>query len=128
MSANPAFTVVANPTREFRAGLPITLWAATQPWLAENPETATKFIAAMEQAQAFYEDPANHDAIIQLRQEVGQVTAEQAEAMKAEFEVSLPLAVTQSVTDALVEYGAVDNAENVKTSRELIWAQSPTRD
>lgn len=128
MSSNSAFSVIANPTREFRADLPITLFAATTQWLAENPGTATKFIEAMEKAEAFYEDEANHDAVLQIRQDVGQITPEQAEAMHAEFSVPMPLDVTQSVTDALVEYGAVENAENVKTSRELIWEQAPIRE
>ena len=126
MANNPDFKVIANPTREFRAGLPITLWAASEQWLTENPETATKFIEAMELATDFYNDPANHDAIIDIRMQVSEISAEQAEAMQTEFGVSIPLGVSQSVTDALIELGAVENGDAVPPSSELVWENSPT--
>ncbi|MGO1543803.1 MAG: ABC transporter substrate-binding protein [Gulosibacter sp.] len=126
MASNPDFEVIANPTREFRSGLPITLWAATEQWLLENPETAEKFVRAMELATEFYNDPANHDAIIDIRMEVSEISVEQAEAMQTEFSVPIPLGVTQSVSDALIELGAVENADSVPASEDLIWDQAIT--
>lgn len=128
ISAVEGNTVIANPTREFRAGLPITLWAGTQQWLDANPDTADRFIQSMEKALAFYEDEANSDAVIKIRQEVSGISAEQAAAMKSEFRIAIPFGVTQSVTDALVQFGAVQNVEGVKTSKEVIWSGAPTTD
>ncbi len=128
ISAVEANAVIANPTREFRAGLPITLWAGTEQWLDENPGTADRFIQAMEKAVAFYEDEANSDAVIKIRQEVGGISAEQAAAMKTEFGIAIPFEVTQSVTDALVQFGVVQNAEGVKTSKEVVWSGAQTAD
>ncbi|NLT27317.1 MAG: ABC transporter substrate-binding protein [Microbacteriaceae bacterium] len=126
MIALDDYRVIANPTREFRAGLPITIWTATEQWLAENPGTADRFIEAMERATAFYEDPANHEAVLQIRQDVGGMSAEQAEAMKGEFAVAIPLGVTQSVTEALISTGAIEDNGQIKTSEELVWEDSPT--
>lgn len=126
MAGNPDFEVIANPTREFRAGLPITLWAATEQWLVENPETAEKFIDAMELATEFYDEPANRDAVIDIRMQVSEISAEQAEAMQTEFSVPIPLGVTQSVTDVLIELGTVQNGDSVPESREMVWENSPT--
>ncbi|GGF00162.1 ABC transporter substrate-binding protein [Mycetocola zhadangensis] len=120
--------VIANPTREFRAGLPITLWAGTQQWLDANPDTVHKFVEAMTKALAFYEDDSNHDAVLKIRQEVSGITVEQAAAMKTEFRIEIPNGVTQSVTDALVQFGAVENKEDVKTSKEVIWSEALTTD
>ena len=127
-SAVEGNTVIANPTREFRAGLPITLWAGTEQWLTENPGSADRFIESMEKALAFYEDESNADAVIKIRQEVSGISAEQAAAMKTEFGISIPYGVTQSVTDALVQFGAVQNVDGVKTSKELIWSGALTSD
>lgn len=126
ISSLPENTVIANPTREFRAGLPITMWAATGPWLEANPGTASRFIEAMEKAAEFYDDEANLEAILQIRQDVGGVSREQAEAMQGEVAIPLPLGVTQSVTDALVEFGAVENADGVSSSRDMIWRDAKT--
>lgn len=128
MADDPAYRVIANPTREFRAGLPITVWTATDAWLEQNPETATKFIEALDEANEFYADPANLDEVLAIRQEVSGVSEEQARQMRSEFSTTIPLGVTQSVTDVLVDYGIVENPEGVKPAREMIWEHSPTSD
>lgn len=126
MAEHQDFEVIANPTREYRAGLPITLWAATEAWLEENSGTAERFIRAMDQAIKFYEDDANAEAVQAIREEVtGQ--EQSGPPAQGEFSTEVDLTVSQSVTDALVEFDIVEEAENVKAADEIVWEGTPTQ-
>ncbi|NLB48055.1 MAG: ABC transporter substrate-binding protein, partial [Microbacteriaceae bacterium] len=65
--------LISNPSTEFLAGSPITLWTVTETWVENNADTAAAFVRAMEKAQAFYEDPANVEAILDITAEVSDV-------------------------------------------------------
>ena len=69
------FKSIASPVREFQGNMPVTVWAATEPWLKSNPGTAKKFNEAMEKAAKFYSDPANSAAIVAISARVKQVDA-----------------------------------------------------
>ncbi|WP_157984102.1 ABC transporter substrate-binding protein [Nesterenkonia muleiensis] len=121
------FQVIANPTREYRAGLPITLWAATETWLQENADIAERFTHAMDSAIEFYEDESNAEAVSAIREEVTGEAQTNSEAPQGEFNTAIDLEVSQSVTDALVEFGIVEDAQNVKTADEIVWERATTQ-
>lgn len=120
--ADPANVVIANPSREFRAGLGITIWGATEPWLAENAETAAKFNEAMEQAIAFYSDEANQEAVYQVRAEVTGRPIEEVSGPLTACRLALDPVVSQATTDALVENGFVTEPKGVD---DILWAEAP---
>ena len=118
------FEVISNPSREYRGGLGITLWAATEQWLAENEETAEKFNEAMQKAVDFYNDPANEDAIYQVRADVTGRSLDEVKSPLIEFDLATDAEVSQNTTDALVEFGL---AQNAKTVDEILWEGAPRK-
>lgn len=119
---NDAFTVIANPSREYRGGLGITLWAATEPWLAANAATAEKFNEAMAMAVEFYSDPEHVDDVYQVRADV---TGQPLDAVKfnlAEYALATDVAVSQATTDALAAFGFVEKPKPVD---EILWEGAP---
>lgn len=117
------FAVIANPSREFRGGLGITIWSATESWLEANASTAEKFNEAMSKAAAFYSDPANVDVVFEVRAEVsGQSLEDVAKAPLVPAALETDVAVSQSTTDALEEFGLVENPKSVD---DILWAEAP---
>lgn len=118
------FQVISNPSREYRGGLGITLWAATDQWLAENAETATKFNTAMQQAIDFYNDPANVQTVYEIRSEVSGQPIDKVQGPLVEFAIETDAEVSQKTTDALAEFGFVTNP---KTVDEILWSEAPRK-
>lgn len=122
ITANEAYSVIANPVREYRGDLGITIWAATEQWLAQNGETAEKFNDAMSQAIEFYDDPANIDAVYKVRSEVSGVSLDDVQYELLPFALATNASVSQGTTDALTEFGLVDEAKSVD---DILWAEAP---
>lgn len=122
ISAVDDYTSISHPSREFRGGLGITLWAVTDQWLGENAETAAKFNEAMAQAIEFYEDPANVETVYEIRAEVTGQPVEDVQFGLAEMALEIDPAVSQQTTDALEQFGLV---ENPKTVDEILWEEAP---
>lgn len=114
--------VIANPSREYRGGLGITLWAGTGPWLEQNGETAEKFNEAMEKAVDFYNDEANVDAVYEVRSEVTGSPIDEVKSPLVEQRLAIDPEVSQNTTDALEEFGMVENPKSVD---EILWEGAP---
>lgn len=120
--SDDSFHVIANPSREYRAGLGITLWAATNPWLQQNGETAKKFNEAMAKAVAFYNDDANVDAVYEVRSEVTGNSIEDSKGPLVEQQVAIDPEVSQKTTEALEKFGMISNPKSVD---EILWEGTP---
>lgn len=120
--SDDSFQVLAHPSREYRAGLGITLWAATDTWLKENGETAEKFNEAMEKAVDFYNDEANVDAVYEVRSEVTGNSIEDVKGPLVEQQVAIDPEVSQKTTDALEEFGMISTPKSVD---EILWEGAP---
>ena len=117
-----SFEVIANPSREYRSDLGITLWAATEAWLAENGDTAEKFNEAMAKAIDFYNDENNVDAVYEVRSEVTGQALEDVKSPLIGQQLEIDPEVSQSTTDALEEFGLVSNPKSVD---EILWEGAP---
>ena len=124
VKAVETFSEISNPSREFRGGLGITLWAVTEPWLAKNAETATKFNEAMENAVEFYSDPANIDAVYKVRSEVSGQPIDDVKGALVEYSLAIDPKVSQDTTDALTEFGFVTDSKSVD---DILWTEAPRK-
>lgn len=124
MSGNEDFLEIAYPSREYRGGLGITLWAATEQWLAENGETASAFNDAMAAATEFYEDEANVQAVYEIRSEVSGRPIEEVQGPLVDFDVAIDTEVSQKTTEALEEFGFVTDPKPVD---EILWEEAPRK-
>lgn len=113
---------IANPSREYRGGLGITLWAVTETWLQENEETAEKFNEAMGNAIDFYNDEANLDQVYEIRSQVTGNPIEDVQSPLVEQQLAIDPEVSQLTTDALAEFGMVSNPKSVD---EILWEGAP---
>ncbi|NLT26258.1 MAG: ABC transporter substrate-binding protein [Microbacteriaceae bacterium] len=120
--ADPANSVISNPVRETRAGLPITLWAATSEWLEANPEAAAAFIEAMERAIEFYEDPANLETVKEIRAEIAQVPIEEAGDALPAMRVAIDEEAGAAAIEQLVRF---DRVTDPLTVDEIVWSGTP---
>lgn len=122
MDDNDDYAAIAHPSREFRGGLPITLWGVTEQWLAENEDVATRFNEAIAKGIEFYADPANEQAVLEVRSEVSGQPIEDLEPLFVEFSTETDAEVAQSVTDALVHFDVVTDPLPVD---EILWDEAP---
>lgn len=122
ISANEDYKAIAHPSREFRGGLPITLWAGTDEWLEQNPETAERFVEAMTKAIEFYSDESNRETVLEIRSEVSGQDIEEVDWQFVPFDISVDVETARSTTEALQEFGVVDNPEDVD---DILWEGAP---
>ncbi|WP_120006583.1 ABC transporter substrate-binding protein [Nesterenkonia muleiensis] len=122
ISANDDYRSISHPSREFRGGLPITLWAGTEEWLEENPDTAEQFNEAMTRAIEFYEDADNREAILEIRSEVSEQEIDEVDWEFIPFNISVDTEVAQRTTEALDEFGIVDDPKSVD---DILWEGAP---
>ncbi|UOQ59080.1 ABC transporter substrate-binding protein [Leucobacter rhizosphaerae] len=117
--------LVSNPSTEYMAGTPVTLWAATKQWVSDNEDTAAAFVRAMEKAQAFYEDPANVDAILDITAEISEVDRASLTA-QALIPVSVAIDEAQAGVQAKAfsTYGIVQKPVTIE---EILWSGTPLR-
>lgn len=117
------FRVIANPVREFQAGMPVTAWAASDAWVAENPGTATKFTEAMAKAVDFYMDSANAEVLAQIVADVKQISIEQARAtVHAPMQVEVNVQRAQDLSDDYMEFGIITTPVSAE---EILWSEAP---
>ncbi|MER7798383.1 ABC transporter substrate-binding protein [Microbacterium sp. NPDC096154] len=123
LATDAADRVIANPVRETRAGAPITLWAASTPWLEANGDTAARFLEAMDRAIAFYEDEANLDAVKAIRAEVSQTPLAEVSDTLVPMRLAIDTDAVSTAVDQLVDFGTVDRAVPVE---DILWRDAPT--
>ncbi len=122
ISADPTYTDIAHPVREYRAGLGITLWGVDTTWLDSNQDTATHFIAAIDKAIDWYNDPANKQAVLELRSQVTGQPVDKVSTLMVPFDTAINVKVSQDVTDALEKFGLVENPKSVD---DILWSGAP---
>lgn len=117
------FKSIASPVREFQGNMPVTVWAATDAWLTSNPGTAKKFNDAMTKAAAFYEDPANVQAIVDITARVKEVDASTVNPKSyVPVNTSINLPTGQAGIDAMKDLGFVTKP---LTAEAMLWADAP---
>lgn len=116
------YTVLSNPIREYQAYSSGTLWAATDQWLAANPDTAAKFSAAMDAAISYYDDPANVETVRAITAAVKSVAVEEVDpATYATLDPVFYVDAGQDLVDAYEDLGLV---REPKTAEQMIWEQA----
>lgn len=117
--------LLSNPSTEYMAGTPVTTWMVSDSWLETNAETAGAFVSAMEEAQAFYEDPANIEAVLDITAEVSQV---ERASLTADSLIPVSVAIDEEMAtvqvDAFTKYGLVDTPV---TLDDFLWSEAPRR-
>ncbi|MGI8393233.1 ABC transporter substrate-binding protein [Leucobacter sp. W1038] len=117
--------LISNPSTEYMAGSPITLWTATTQWVEENEESAAAFVRAMEQAQEFYEDPANVEAVLDITAEVSDIDrGTLTEAALIPVSVAIDKKRAGLVADGFSNYGIVSTTVSID---DVLWSGAPTR-
>lgn len=117
---------IAHPTEEFIAGGPITVWTVTDDWLTAHADIAERFVAAMRDADEYYMDPDNQEAVMDI-------TAANSAVDRASLDASgyTPMSVDIHITpatlvrDSYIEFGIVDEAPPVD---DLLWTDAPRTD
>lgn len=116
------YTVLSNPIREYQAYSAGTLWAATDKWLAANPETAEKFSAAMSAAISYYSDPANVESVRAITAGVKSIDVEDVDpATYATLDSAFYPDAGQDLVDAYQDLGLITEP---KTAEQMIWSQA----
>ncbi len=117
--------LISNPSTEFLAGSPITMWTVTTQWLEQNEETAEAFVRAMTKAQAFYEDPANVEAILDITAEISDVDRDVlTEAALIPVSVAIDKERAGAQADGFSNYGIVSTPVAIE---DILWSGAPTR-
>lgn len=115
---------LGNMQAKFTPNVPSTVWAATDDWLSKNPETATKFVAAMEEAATYYGDPKNLDEVRTITAEINQTdiakVSKNPSAIQVEFDKT---AVTKNISD-LARLGYT--TKEVSFS-DVVWDKAPLK-
>lgn len=116
------YTVLSNPIREYQAYSSGTLWAATDQWLTDNPDTAAKFAAAMDAAISYYDDPANVETVRAITAAVKSVAVEEVDPTTyATLDPAFYVDAGQDLVDAYEDLGLVSEP---KTAEQMIWEQA----
>ena len=119
------FKSISNPVREYQGNMPVTVWTAKTDWLGKNSETAEKFLAAMTDAVAFYEDPANLADIQKINATANQIDVSEAPKEFVPADVTFNVKEAQDGIDAMVHFGLMEKAVTVD---EVLWDKAPRRD
>ncbi|WP_460774668.1 ABC transporter substrate-binding protein [Microbacterium sp. GXF7504] len=124
LTADPQNVVIANPVRETRADVPITLWAASSPWLAEHGEEAAAFLEALQRGIEVYEDPANLDTVLEVRAEIAETSVDEVSTSIPPMRLAIDEDAVTVAIDQVVAYGTVTEP---KPLDEILWAGAPRR-
>ena len=118
------YVSISNPVREYQSNMPVTVWTATAPWLAQNATTAKKFTAAMTEAVAYYNDPANLESVRKVYAEVNQADLAKAPKTFVPADVTINVKEAQDGVDAMRHFGLLEKSVAVK---DILWEQAPQR-
>ncbi|MEB7448197.1 ABC transporter substrate-binding protein [Arthrobacter koreensis] len=130
MAVDPFFSQISaagmenlgNMQAQFTPDVPSTVWATTDNWLAENAETAEKFAAAMEDAVAYYEDPANLDEVREITAEISQTDIEKVTKVLPTISVSFK---RQAASDNLSALSRLGYLTKDVTFEDMVWDRAP---
>lgn len=117
--------LISNPSTEYLAGTPVTMWTVNQQWLGKNTETADAFVRAMQKAEKFYLDPANADSILDITAEVSDVdraTLTPAALIPVSVAIDEKQATVQ--VDAFSKYGIIKTPVSID---QILWSGAPRR-
>ncbi len=115
--------VISHPSMEYLAEAPVTVWTVTESWLSENADAAQAFNDAMAEADEFYMDAANVDAVLDITAEISQVDRDSVSADSLiPLSVAINIPAAQKQRDGFVDFGIVDSAPTVD---EILWEEAP---
>lgn len=115
---------LGNMQAEYTPNVPSTVWAATDDWLSKNPDTATKFVAAMKEAATYYSDPKNLDEVRAITAEINQTDISKVSMNPAAIQVEFDkAAVTKNIAD-LARLGYTTKEVSFD---EVVWDKAPLK-
>ncbi len=121
--ASPDVKVISNPVREVAAGMPITLWTGSESWLDANSDAVTRFIDALQKGMDFYNDPANLDAVKQIRAEVTNTDAASVSSTLSETSVDIDKTAVTGAIQRIADSGRIDAPVPLD---DILWSKAPT--
>lgn len=117
--------LVSNPSTEYMAGTPVTMWTVTEQWADQNAETAEAFVRAMQKAEAYYVDPANTESILDITAEVSDVDrATLTAAALIPVSVAIDKAQAAVQADGFTTFGIVKSPVTID---QILWSGAPLR-
>lgn len=117
-------TNLGNMQAQFTPNVPATVWASTDQWLAKNPETATKFVAAMKEAVRYYDDPANLEEVRALTAEINQTDIEKVSKNLAAIRVEFDQKAASANLSDLARLGYTTKEI---TFNDVVWDNAPLK-
>lgn len=121
MTAAEGNVVIANPVRETRAGVPITLFASSDDWLAANGEQATAFLEAVQAGIDFYADPANLANVQAIRATVTQTELAEVSDRLPTMRLPIDVPACEIAAQQLQDVKGVEP----KPIDDILWQDAP---
>lgn len=114
---------LGNMQAKYTPNVPSTLWASTDQWIADNPDTAEKFVAAMEDAVEYYEDPANIEEVRALTAEISQTDIEKIPTTLPTLQVAFN---KEADSKNLADLYRLGYTTKEVTFEDIVWDGAPT--
>lgn len=115
---------LGNMQAQFTPNVPSTVWATTDQWLAENPEAAEKFAAAMEDAVEYYENPANAEDVRAITAEISQTDIDKLPEMLPAIQVAFD---KEAASKNLADLSRLGYTTKEVTFEDVVWDGAPTK-
>ena len=113
---------LGNMQAKYTPNVNSTVWAATDEWLAENSELAEKFVAAMEDAVEYYDDPANLDEVRGITAEISQTDIEKVRKDLPAIKMSI---TEEAASDNLADLNRLGYITKEVTFEDAVWEGAP---
>lgn len=115
------YPAIASPTKDVQANMPVTVWVAQEPWLAENADIVEAFVASMAEADAMYMED---DALArEIHAEVNQIPVEEVTQNLVPISTVINVNPAQRGLDSAAHFGVI--AEEIQLDT-LLWENVET--
>jgi len=115
------FTALTEGSAQYVPNIPQVVWAASDQYIAENPDAVTAFVGAMDQANQFANE--NQDEIRAVDTELTKLPADYiANRDIAPLSSEINTDALQSFAEAMNDQGFIDS---VPSTDDILWADAP---
>jgi len=116
------FTALNEGTNGTVPGAPQVVWAASNQFIAGNPDVVARFVDVVDKANAFAND--NPDQVRAIDHELTKLPAAYIDSRTiAPMSAEIDTQALSELADAMVDQGLVDSAPEVG---DMVWSDAPT--